>query len=144
MKLSVYYQLNFFNSEAHGGVVTRSFLEKLHLPNFIINGMNINGIYYHPTFLYESLLNLNVTPQQARGVLPMCLKVKMRVTHNIREWFHLLDMRYWGIYGTPHPDFRYCMHKVYKTLQLYYPNIFDKHHLDDQEELVEKYSNYKV
>ena len=49
---------NFFNSEAHGGVVTRSFLEKLHLPNFIINGMNINGIYYHPTFLYESLLNL--------------------------------------------------------------------------------------
>ena len=49
---------NFFNSEAHGGVVTRSFLESLHLPNFIINGMYINGSYYHPTFLYESLLNL--------------------------------------------------------------------------------------
>ena len=49
---------NFFNSEAHGGVVTRSFLESLHLPSFIINGMNIGGVYYHPTFLYESLLNL--------------------------------------------------------------------------------------
>ena len=49
---------NFFNSEAHGGIVTRSFLESLHLPNFIINGMFINGNYYHPTFLYESLLNL--------------------------------------------------------------------------------------
>ena len=49
---------NFFNSEAHGGMVTRAFLEKLHLPEFIINGMNINGVYYHPTFLYESLLNL--------------------------------------------------------------------------------------
>ena len=49
---------NFFNSEAHGGVVTRDFLESLHLPNFIINGMNINGVYYHPTFLYESMLNL--------------------------------------------------------------------------------------
>ena len=49
---------NFFNSEAHGGVVTREFLESLHLPNFIINGMYINGAYYHPTFLYESLLNL--------------------------------------------------------------------------------------
>lgn len=49
---------NFFNSEAHGAVVTRSFLESLHLPNFIINGMYINGSYYHPTFLYESLLNL--------------------------------------------------------------------------------------
>ncbi len=49
---------NFFNSEAHGGIVTRTFLEKLHLPNFIIEGMNISGVYYHPTFLYESLLNL--------------------------------------------------------------------------------------
>ena len=48
---------NFFNSEAHGGIVTKSFLESLHLPNFIINGMYINGNYYHPTFLYESLLN---------------------------------------------------------------------------------------
>ncbi len=49
---------NFFNSEAHGGIVERSFLEGLHLPEFIIKGMYINGNYYHPTFLYESLLNL--------------------------------------------------------------------------------------
>lgn len=49
---------NFFNGEAHGGLVTRAFLEKLHLPEFIIDGMYINGNYYHPTFLYESLLNL--------------------------------------------------------------------------------------
>ena len=49
---------NFFNSEAHGGIVSKAFLESLHLPEFIINGMNIGGVYYHPTFLYESLLNL--------------------------------------------------------------------------------------
>lgn len=49
---------NFFNSEAHGGITTRLFLEKLHLPKFIINGMYIDGVYYHPTFLYESILNL--------------------------------------------------------------------------------------
>ncbi|MDQ6600317.1 prolipoprotein diacylglyceryl transferase [Bacillus salipaludis] len=46
---------NFMNQEAHGGEVTRSFLENLHLPNFIINQMYINGTYYHPTFLYESV-----------------------------------------------------------------------------------------
>ena len=46
---------NFFNMEAHGGAVLRSTLENLHIPEFIINGMNINGIYYHPTFFYESL-----------------------------------------------------------------------------------------
>ena len=46
---------NFFNSEAYGGMVSRAFLENLHIPNFIIKGMYINGSYYHPTFFYESL-----------------------------------------------------------------------------------------
>ncbi len=49
---------NFINQEAHGGEVTRAFLENLYLPEFIINQMYINGVYYHPTFLYESLWNL--------------------------------------------------------------------------------------
>lgn len=49
---------NFMNQEAHGGEVTRSFLEGLHLPNFIIDQMQIQGVYYHPTFLYESLWNV--------------------------------------------------------------------------------------
>jgi len=50
---------NFFNHEAHGGEVSREFLaDTLHLPNFIVENMNINGVYYHPTFLYESVWNL--------------------------------------------------------------------------------------
>lgn len=49
---------NFINQEAHGGEVSRAFLESLYLPDFIINQMYINGAYYHPTFLYESLWNL--------------------------------------------------------------------------------------
>ena len=46
---------NFFNSEAYGSVTTLSNLKSLHIPQFIIDGMYINGNYYHPTFLYESL-----------------------------------------------------------------------------------------
>ncbi len=46
---------NFFNGEAHGTKVTLELLQKLHLPNFIIEGMYIDGSYYHPTFLYESI-----------------------------------------------------------------------------------------
>lgn len=49
---------NFINQEAHGGAVSRQFLETLYLPEFIIEQMNINGTYYHPTFLYESLWSL--------------------------------------------------------------------------------------
>jgi len=46
---------NFMNQEAHGEAVSRAFLENLHLPDFIINQMYIDGQYYQPTFLYESL-----------------------------------------------------------------------------------------
>ncbi|HBA37459.1 MAG TPA: prolipoprotein diacylglyceryl transferase [Firmicutes bacterium] len=46
---------NFFNSEAYGAATTLNHLESLHIPRFIIDGMNINGIYYTPTFFYESL-----------------------------------------------------------------------------------------
>lgn len=49
---------NFFNGEAYGPVTTLDNLKQLHIPQFIINGMNINGVYYHPTFLYESLWNI--------------------------------------------------------------------------------------
>lgn len=51
---------NFMNQEAHGGEVSRAFLENLFLPDFIIDQMYINGVYYHPTFLYESLWNFLV------------------------------------------------------------------------------------
>ena len=56
---------NFMNQEAHGGVVPgatldaqREFLQSLFIPDFIVNNMYINGAYYHPTFLYESLWNI--------------------------------------------------------------------------------------
>ncbi len=49
---------NFFNREAHGIVTTKAALEARYLPEFIIKGMNIEGLYYVPTFLYESLWNL--------------------------------------------------------------------------------------
>jgi phosphatidylglycerol---prolipoprotein diacylglyceryl transferase len=49
---------NFFNSEAHGGPVSYNFISNF--PIFIQKGMNIEGVYYQPTFLYESLWDLAV------------------------------------------------------------------------------------
>ena len=49
---------NFINQEAHGGPTTLAFLQSLHLPDFIIKQMKIGGVYYQPTFLYESFFNL--------------------------------------------------------------------------------------
>jgi len=49
---------NFMNSEAYGPICSLEFLKSLHLPNFIIEGMFIDGFYREPTFLYESILSL--------------------------------------------------------------------------------------
>lgn len=46
---------NFFNQEAYGSATTIFELKRLHVPNFVIDGMYINGTYHHPTFLYESV-----------------------------------------------------------------------------------------
>lgn len=46
---------NFFNSEAYGVATTLKHLKSLHIPDFIINGMYINNVYYTPTFFYESI-----------------------------------------------------------------------------------------
>ena len=46
---------NFFNMEAHGSVTTYTKLKSMHIPEFIIKGMKINGNYYYPTFFFESI-----------------------------------------------------------------------------------------
>lgn len=46
---------NFMNGEAFGPATTLAHLHELHIPEFIINGMNIDGIYHIPTFFYESV-----------------------------------------------------------------------------------------
>lgn len=49
---------NFMNQEAHGGQLPDGSLMYDLLPEFIINQMTINGVAYHPTFLYESVWNI--------------------------------------------------------------------------------------
>ncbi len=46
---------NFFNGEAHGIATTYAELKSLFVPEFVIKGMNIGGVYYLPTFYFESL-----------------------------------------------------------------------------------------
>lgn len=46
---------NFFNQEAYGGVTTYTALNNMHIPEFIIRNMYIEGAYRIPTFLYESI-----------------------------------------------------------------------------------------
>ena len=47
---------NFINQEAHGPAVDPSFFDGI--LSFLKEGMYINGVYYEPTFFYESFLNI--------------------------------------------------------------------------------------
>ena len=48
---------NFMNGELYGPVIQSQWMIDI-LPGFIRNGMFIDGVYRHPTFLYESTWNL--------------------------------------------------------------------------------------
>ena len=47
---------NFFNQEAHGAATTVAKLQSIFVPQFVIDGMQIDGVYYFPTFWFESIV----------------------------------------------------------------------------------------
>lgn len=53
---------------------------------------------------YFDLLIEGATPQEARAVLPTCLKTEIMVTMNPREWRHFFKLR---CSSAAHPDMRY-------------------------------------
>ena len=66
---------------------------------------------------YENLIKEGLRPQIARSVLPTCLKTEIVVTANVKEWFHILDLRLVGTTGNPHPDMQYLMTKAYPLIK---------------------------
>ena len=72
---------------------------------------------------YQTLLKSGIKPEMARAVLPMCLATNMVVTHNMREWRHILKERL--INARAHPDFRLLMKKVLDELYFWYPVFFE-------------------
>ena len=43
-------------------------------------------------------------PEDAREFLPLCTATEVVYTYNVREWRHIIDLRYYGITGKPHPN----------------------------------------
>ena len=55
--------------------------------------------------LYNHLINnCGWTPQQARMILPNCLKTEICMTGFVSDWRFFFDLRYFGKTGKPHPD----------------------------------------
>lgn len=71
---------------------------------------------------YLVMIRSGMRPEEARCVLPMCLKTEIVVTANYREWRNIFKLR------TPvaaHPQMRELMCPLLKELQKKIPVIFD-------------------
>ena len=80
---------------------------------------------------YFDLLDYGATPQEARSVLPNSLKTELIITANEVEWQHIIDLRFSGVTGAPHPQMKEAMSKIVENLyfesegRLYYdPKAF--------------------
>lgn len=71
---------------------------------------------------YFDLLDLGVTPENARSVLPNSLKTEIVITANLREWYHILDLR---TARDAHPDIRYTLHGMLLDMGENYPWMFN-------------------
>ena len=77
---------------------------------------------------YNKLIELGQTPQQARAVLPNCLKTELVMTANFREWLHFLDLR---ASTAAHPDMRIIANQIGNILNEQYPVIFTNNFKDE-------------
>lgn len=71
---------------------------------------------------YFYMLRVGATPEEARDVLPLCLKTEIVCTWNLREWHEVLRLR---TAKDAHPAIRALMIPVLKELQAVYPEIFN-------------------
>lgn len=58
---------------------------------------------------YFRLLDMGATPQEARTVLPNSLKTEIIITTTEEEWQHIVNLRYIGTTGAPHPQMKEAM-----------------------------------
>lgn len=71
---------------------------------------------------YFELLDWGCTPQEARSVLPTCLKTEVVMTANLREWRHFFKLR---TAPAAHPQMREVAIPLLHQMRSQVPVIFD-------------------
>ena len=100
----------YCNLEKKGGVQIAS-------PNWYAGGTRWQRFVYNAAcrvseWAYNRLLKSGMKPQDARGVLPLDTYTVVAYTYTLSEWSHILDLRYHGKTGTPHPNAKIIGDKI--------------------------------
>lgn len=78
--------------------------------------------------VYKVLLDTNMRPEDARGILPLDTATKVVYTYSIREWQHILDLRLYDKTGKAHPNCHIVMQIVKDQIN----NFAKEHNIDYQ------------
>ncbi len=73
---------------------------------------------------YMKLLDNGQQPQIARSVLGQGLKTEFRWKMNFHGWLHMLELRYFGLTGPPHPQMLEVATFIHDTLVAEVPEVF--------------------
>lgn len=65
---------------------------------------------------YKYLVDAGLPREDARGVLPFDTATKVVYTYSIDEWRAIIDLRYYGVTGKPHPNAKIAAGMIRKEL----------------------------
>lgn len=87
----------------------------------VSENMWINSVW-DAAAAYTQLLELGLTPQYARAVLPNSLKTEVVAKMNIRQWKYVLNLR---SSSAAHPEMQSIMKKLLNIFKFHYPILFN-------------------
>lgn len=115
----------YCNLEKKGGV-------QIARPHWYLNGTRWQRMVYGLVcrvceWGYNRLLKSGLKPEDARGILPLDAYTVVAYTYTIAEWKEIIDLRYHGTTGKPHPNARLVaeqlFNKILERMRQYLPNF---------------------
>ena len=110
-------------SSMGGLAICRPWWIKSPVDNIVVNALSYYNLACEAEKTYMTLLLKGMKPEDARGVLPLDTATKVIYTYSVQEWKHILDLRYYGTTGKPHPNCHVVMQMVKDQI-----NSFAKEH----------------
>lgn len=115
----------YCNLEKKGGV-------QIARPHWYLNGTRWQRMVY--SFVcrvcewgYNRLLKSGLKPEDARGVLPLDTYTVVAYTYTIAQWKDIIDLRYHGTTGKPHPNAHLVAeqlrNKILERMRVYLPDF---------------------
>lgn len=68
---------------------------------------------------YKALIKEGMAKEDARGLLPIDTMTVVIYTYSLREWKRIIDNRYYGITGRPHPNAKFIAGDIKNAINEY-------------------------